>query len=357
MTAHDTPMMPRAKRLLGGWVEAGECLGAQIYAAIDGHAMADFAVGYSAPGRQATCDDVARLWCAVKPLTACCLARAVESGEASFDDTVSRFLPEFTAQRRAAITLRQLLSHTSGMFDHGTVLTRRGFHDVARIATRYNAPEHAWYREPRYNDLLSWSVLGVVVERIYGRAFADVVRDVIARPLGLDSLSMLQPDPSQYAPTYVIRGGKFTALPEMSDAVNADMVSPANGGYATMRDLGRLYTELTRCAVGRGILLTQRTTAQLITQHGVIGFGGWNELRAYGLGFLLDINTDAMGGEWSSSTFGHSGCVGSARVIYAFGDVINDAAIAIRLFSVGAKNTWRFRQLSEAIWRDLWGTT
>jgi hypothetical protein len=39
--------------------------------------------------------------------------------------------------------------------------------------------------------------------------------------------------------------------------------------------------------------------------------------------------------------------------VLAFGDPEHQVAVAIRIFSVGAKNNWRFRKLAAALWSDL----
>src|SRR4051812_1642128 len=92
--------IPESLALVEGWVAAGECLGAQLFVWRDGQVLADIAVGRSGLSRDASPHDVAQLYCAVKPVTVCCLARAVETGAADFDDPVSRYLPEFSTGRR-----------------------------------------------------------------------------------------------------------------------------------------------------------------------------------------------------------------------------------------------------------------
>jgi CubicO group peptidase (beta-lactamase class C family) len=346
--------VPATLALLRQWVDAGECMGGQIFVARDGHVVADVAVGSSGPHRCSSTKDVGRLYCAVKPITACCLARGIEAGEASFDDLVSRFLPDFSSGRRGTITLRQLLSHTSGLpnlpivdpYDHE-------FPDLVRAACTQPLPLAWWYHEPAYNFTHAWNILAAVVERLYGQDLAAVVTRMIAMPAGVPGLRMTSPDPGWYVPCHWAQGGSFAVVPGPSDATLFRKLNPAHGGFGSARDLGLFYRELIRCAAGAGVLLGDASIREMTREHSNldlgVGLGDFN----YGLGFFADMRKNVTGGNWSARSFGHAGQVGRQRVVLAFGDPEHQVAVAIRLFSVGAKNNWRFSKLGAVLWSDL----
>jgi beta-lactamase class C len=328
-------------------------LGGQIFVSRDGHVVADVAVGSSGPKRNSSTEDLGRLYCAVKPITACCLARGVEAGEASFDDLVSRFLPNFSSGPRRTITLRQLLSHTSGLpnlpivdpYDHE-------FPDLVRMACTQPFPPASWYHEPAYNLTHAWNILAAVTECLYGQDLASVVTGVIA-PVGAPGLRMTSPDPARYIPCHWAQGGSFAAVPGPCGANFFRQLNPAHGGFGAARDLGLFYSELIRCAIGAGTLLEQASIREMTREHSNFDFGlGLGDCR-YGLGFFADMRENATGGDWSARSFGHAGLVGRQRVVLAFGDPEHQVAVAIRIFSVGAKNNWRFRKLAAALWSDL----
>ena len=174
--------IPGTLALLSRWVDAGECMSGQIFVSRDGHVVANVAVGSSGPRRNSSAEDLGRLYCAVKPITACCLARGVEAGEASFDDLVSRFLPDFSSGPRRTITLRQLLSHTSGLpnlpivdpYDYE-------FPDLVRKLDAALAP--CLLVPQAYNNTHAWNILAAVAECLYGEDLASVVTRVVATPL------------------------------------------------------------------------------------------------------------------------------------------------------------------------------
>ena len=346
--------IPGTLALLSRWVDAGECMSGQIFVSRNGHVVADVAVGSSGPERNSSAEDLGRLYCAVKPVTACCLGRGVEAGEASFDDLVSRFLPDFSSGPRRTITLRQLLSHTSGLpnipivdpYDYE-------FPDLVRMASTQPLPPASWYHEPAYNNTHAWNILAAVAECLYGEDLASVVTRVIATPAGAPGLRMTSPDPARYVPCHWARDGSFAAVPGPCGATFFRKLNPAHGGFGAARDLGLFYGELIRCAVGAGTLLGQASIREMTREHSNFDFGiGLGDCR-YGLGFFANMRENAIGGNWSARSFGHAGLVGRQRVVLAFGDPEHQVAVAIRIFSVGAKNNWRFRKLGAALWSDL----
>jgi beta-lactamase class C len=340
--------------LLGQWIDEGQCLGGQIFVSHQGHVVADLAMGRSGTRRTASTEDLGRLYCAVKPLTACCLASAVEAGQASFDDPVSKFLPEFSSGPRGTITLRDLLSHTSGLPNLPVADPYdQTFSELVTTACTQSLPAACWEREPAYNVTYAWHILAAVTERLYDLSFTDVVSSVISIPLGVPDLRMTSPDPARYAACHRGGHGSFAALPEPGNAALFRTVNPAHGGFGSARDLGLLYEELIRCAVGAGILLGEASISELTRENSDLDLGlGFGDCR-YGLGFFADMVKNSTGGGWSALSFGHAGQVGRHRVILAYGDPEHQVAVAIRLFSVDARNNWRFHKLTGRLWADL----
>lgn len=238
--------------------------------------------------------------------------------------------------------LRQLLSHTSGMSDAFLDPYQHGFDKLVSIASTWQLPDETWFREPRYNDLLAWDVLAAVVQRIYGRDFTDVVADSILRPVNLGGLRMTDPDPARYRCCYKVTSTGFSAVAEPAEEVLFGTLNPASGGFGAARDLGLFYAELVRCADGNGTLLDAPILREIARTQSRVDFGFGRERRTCGLGFVTGVRADGIGGGWSERSLGHARYVGRYRVVHGFADLEHRVAIATRLFSVGAKNNWRF---------------
>jgi CubicO group peptidase (beta-lactamase class C family) len=113
-----------------------------------------------------------------KMFTAVAVLRLSEQGKLRLDDTLNTFFPN----ARAAIgklTLRQLLNHTSGLTRGGPAPRHAAQSVVRRGGTAM--PAGLRWDYSNYN----FSLLGLVVEVVSGRPYADYVRDELAGPLGL----------------------------------------------------------------------------------------------------------------------------------------------------------------------------
>jgi D-alanyl-D-alanine carboxypeptidase len=129
-----------------------------------------------------------------KTFTAALVMQLVEAGRLSLDQEVAPLLPDVGVAR--GITVRQLLGHTSGiadllapmrkpMTDHPSRLWR-GEQVIARLGDPWFAPG-ATYAYSNSNYVL----LGLLVERIYGRPFNEVLERHLLRPLHLDETGVL----------------------------------------------------------------------------------------------------------------------------------------------------------------------
>ncbi len=122
---------------------------------------------------------------AVKWLSAAAILALVDEGTLRLDDSVSRYMPYFKGDKRG-ITLRQLLSHTSGLPDYAPCMfqSELTLDECARQIgekTKLRAPPG---REFAYGGA-AFSVAGRVAEVAAKAPWAEIFATRIARPLGL----------------------------------------------------------------------------------------------------------------------------------------------------------------------------
>jgi CubicO group peptidase (beta-lactamase class C family) len=145
-----------------------------------------------------TVDSVFALASITKQFTAAAILLLVEEGKISLDDPVNGFLPDPPAAWKD-ITLRQLLTHTAGLASMA-----RGFQSLQaawpmELSTKDAyasakkdpidfAPGEAW----QYSDV-GYFLLGMVIEKVSGKKYAEFLAERIFRPLGMKSTSV--PDP------------------------------------------------------------------------------------------------------------------------------------------------------------------
>lgn len=135
-----------------------------------------------------------------KVFTGILLAGAVQEGRLGLDDTLAQRLPvKLAYPATGAVTLRQLATHTSCLPRlPGNMMNVAGDDPYAQYDNRalfeYLAsakPEGQPPCAPAYSNL-GFGILGVVLETVYGKPWADLVQEKIAGPLGMvDTVQVL----------------------------------------------------------------------------------------------------------------------------------------------------------------------
>ena len=134
----------------------------------------------------ATLETIYDLASLTKPLiTGLLCARRVEAGEITLDSSVSNYLREFERTDKQAITIRQLLTHTSGLPAWQPLyILAEGERDrtvsvIADLDLEYPTGTRVVYSD------LGFIVLGRLLERLTGKALVELVQAEIFEPLEL----------------------------------------------------------------------------------------------------------------------------------------------------------------------------
>lgn len=337
--------LARARAELERGMALGWHTGAQLYAALHGQTVADFAIGEARPGRPMTPATVVEWASATKAVTCSALALLWQRGLLDLDDPVCRHLPAFAAAGKEAVTVRHLLTHTGGLRDP----VDDGMPFAEAVAAVCRAPLVAgWVPGARcaYNSVAMWAVAALVA-RLSGRPFHEFVRAELFAPLGLrDSWIGM--------PTAVFRayGDRLAAVPGFAASGTEAWVTwgrPTGGGHGPIGELGRFYAAL----LDRRLL--GAPTVEAMTARHLCGVYD-EKLKAVvdrGLGFLLgsSYTGHGYGPHASRRAFGHGGrnwCVAFADPKYglAVGVYWNGRAD-------GATQAERQPALLAALYQDL----
>src|SRR5688572_5580974 len=97
--------------------ESGEYLGASLAIVLDGEMVVDLWGGWTDEARTMPWagNTIACVFSTTKTMTALAALVLVDRGELDLDANVAKYWPEFAARGKAAIKVRHLLSHTSGI--------------------------------------------------------------------------------------------------------------------------------------------------------------------------------------------------------------------------------------------------
>ena len=104
----------------------------------------------------------------------------------ALDDPVARYLPAFGSKGKEAITVRQLLTHTSGLPDDNALQDYRAGREAAVRAVFDVALRAPPGQSIRYSDV-GFIVLGELVAHVSGRSLATFARERTFDPLGMSA--------------------------------------------------------------------------------------------------------------------------------------------------------------------------
>ncbi len=169
-------------------IDAGDFPSAVYIAAENGTAIFAGAAGDAllAPATHAaTLETIYDLASLTKPLaTGLLCARLVESGELSLDGSVAQYLPEFDRADKHHITVRELLTHTSGLPAWRPLYIMAHEKESALAAIANEALEYKTGERVTYSDL-GFIVLGFLLERLTGAPFDQLAQHEIIDRLQL----------------------------------------------------------------------------------------------------------------------------------------------------------------------------
>jgi serine-type D-Ala-D-Ala carboxypeptidase len=174
--------------LLAERIAAGDFPSAVYLVAEHGRVVLSDALGHAVrepEQRVATLDTVYDLASLTKPLvTGLLCARRIERGELSLDDKVAKYLPEYDREDKRALTVGQLLTHTSGLPAWRPLYIEAEDRAGALRAIAEQPLSYTPGTRVLYSDL-GFITLGLLIERLAGAPLSEVARSEIFLPLKL----------------------------------------------------------------------------------------------------------------------------------------------------------------------------
>lgn len=175
-------------------VRAGAAPGAVVAISVGGrrfyHAAGQLGSDMPGPVGPATVYDLASLTKVVALTTVTMFA--VADGRVRLDDPVQRYLPEFQGPGKARVTVRHLLTHSSGLPAHRALWREAAGRDSAFALVARTPLDTLPGVRMVYSDLGA-ILLTRIVERSYGQPIDQLFRRLVAKPLGLASTRYLPP--------------------------------------------------------------------------------------------------------------------------------------------------------------------
>jgi CubicO group peptidase (beta-lactamase class C family) len=259
-----------------------------------------------------------------KPVTATAVLMLQDEGKLSVDDPAAKYLPELANLKTpdgkpAKVTLRQMLTHTSGMAE-ATKEESRAARKLADLIPHFAArpmqfaPGTKWqYCQSGINSL------GRIVEVVSGQSLPEFMQKRLFDPLGMKDTTFYPSEEklARLAKSYKAVDGKLEEttifMLERHNAASRDRYPAANGGlFSTAWDYGRFCQMLlNKGSLGGRQYLTPESVKLMSTiQTGDLKTG-FTEGNGWGLGCCVVRQPQGVTAMLSPGTFGHGGAYGT----------------------------------------------
>ena len=325
--------MELVRELMQRGLADGVFPGGVLLAAKDGEVVFFEAFGLArlTPERPLTSDALFDLASLTKPLaTATALMRLVQKAELNLDQTLGTAIPEFSGKDKASITIRQLLSHTSGLpdyrpyFEELTALPQAERKSSLRSLLLSEELIHKPGEACLYSDV-GFMILEWLVEVATQKPLNHFVQESVYRPLGLSHLLFVPLDGSEkrkdlaYVATADCPWRRKVLDGEVHDdnAYVAGGVGGHAGLFGTAQDVYRLLNELL------SVYMERPNTGLFDGKVVEVFFRRQSDLGSWALGFDTPTRPDSSSGKYfSDQSVGHLGFTGTSFWMDLTKDVI-----------------------------------
>jgi len=292
-----------------------------------------------------------------KVLGAIAMMQLVEQGKIDLDAEIQAYAPWFP-RKQAPITLRQIMTHTSGIrhyregeFGEGDVLQFRHYDDIETASRRWQddpllfAPGQYWNYSSYATNLLQ-----AAIERASGQGLEDYLRAHIWEPAGMAATSL--DVPMRIAPRRARGYLRDPASGELFNAVQEDVSYKYVGGgiLASDEDLVRMGHALNAGGLLGEAAITEmyrpQLDASIVQMPSPDGTPAAGERPAQGL--IWRIQQDAAGRRY----FAHGGSV-KGTLSYLVNYPEQDVVVAVHANAWGGKAD--LRVAAEAIAAQVLG--
>lgn len=308
--------------------------GAQLAAYLDGRLVVDLWAGEGISG-----DSLTGTFSVIKGATHLVVALLIQDGVLDVDRTVADYWPEFAAEGKDSLTVRELLAHRSGAIGVAGGFTIDELVDDRLIAQRLAAQRPYWAPGTThgYHGFVIAALVGEVVRRVTRRSIQELYEERVRSAYGLDlymglpesqedryvpalpmattpeqqaELEALFPGPdSLLAVAFNLNADPPTDLVEFINLRQARALGQGSaGGVGNARGVAKMYAASIGEIDGRPALLEPATIAEVTKVHssGTDAVTG-DDVHSFGLGFEIQgLRYPFLGPD----AFGHSGAAG-----------------------------------------------
>lgn len=318
------PTLPGVGEAMQGMIDAREIAGAVTLVATKDEIIHLHATGFADVEEEIPLKPDTLFWIAsmTKPITATAVLMLQDEDKLDIDDPVAKYLPEFADLKTpsglpANLTIKQILTHTSGMGEGSREVTAKTTHLTELIPAFLAAPMLA---EPGTTWRYCQSGINTaarIVEVVSGQSFEKFLAERLFGPLGMQDTLFYPTELQAARMTLAYEKNDETGAIEVSerrfDPRNHDRPPLGNGGlFSTAVD----YVRYCQMLMNNGTLdgreyLTPESVALLHTDFTTPLEAGFLPGSAWGLATSIVVEPQGVTAGLHAGTYGHGGAHGT----------------------------------------------
>jgi CubicO group peptidase (beta-lactamase class C family) len=235
-----------------------------------------------------------RLASLTKQFTATAIMLLVHDGKLHYDDRLTDVFPDFPAYGKA-ITIRNLLNHTSGLKDYEDLMPSQDNVPENKLDQIQDSGVLALMekqKEGKFAPGTHWAysnsgyvLLGLVVEKVSGKSFGDFLRDRIFAPLHMDHTVVYQKGENEVTQR-AYGHSQINSRWQQTDQSATSATLGDGGIYTSLRDLEKWDAALRNHTLLSADEMQPALTPVKVPDDSVRGPD--NKPAAYGFGWYLD---------------------------------------------------------------------
>lgn len=328
----DAERLARLSERMKSFVDKGRTAGMVTLLAHKGKVVQLSAIGLQdIEGQKAMKEDtIFQIASMTKPITCVGIMILAEEGLLSIADPVEKFLPGFSKLQirekadgdieeirkpKRKITLRDLMTHTSGMSSSYSDELKDLF--AKRDRTLAEAVEAFPTRFLDFEPGTKWgysnmgiATLGRIIEIVSGKSYDEFLTERVFKPLGMNDSHFFVPEGKhdRIATIYKLENDKLAKADVDQYRTGAKYPAPEAGLYSTAPDLFRFYQMMLNGGTLDSQRILTRLSIELMTANHTGDLNaGFSPGIGFGLGWAVVRNSEGMFRLNSIGTFGHGG--------------------------------------------------
>lgn len=245
-----------------------------IYAGADGYANIESQA-------KASPNTVWRIASISKPVTATAIMQLVAAGKVKLDDPIWKYLPWYPHKREMVVTVRQLLTHTSGIrhYNDNEKVNQKHFNSIKDAAHIYSVDNDVLRFTPGTKYLYSsygYALLAGIIEKASGLTYEEYIYENIFLPAGMRDSSLDFNDRIIANRSGHYRKGYYGDL-QNAPYVDVSYKWAAGGVLASVIDMARFAIALDKEIILKSTAQQEAYTPYILKNGASTGYGlGWH---------------------------------------------------------------------------------